>query len=138
MTDELRISLLAAKATAGLARTLIATRLHKWGCTHISDDAFLVVSELVSNASAATPGEEIRLRLRREAGAVLLAVWDASDRLPQQKPAAGPSLDTLDLSEEHWDDSGGWGLHIVAALAVESGYTHDPSGGKWVWARLKP
>jgi hypothetical protein len=43
----------------------------------------------------------------------------------------------LDLSEENWDDNGGWGLPIVQALADDCGYTPHPSGGKWVWARLK-
>lgn len=27
-------------------------------------------------------------------------------------------------------------FRIVATLAVESGYTRDPSGGEWAWARL--
>ncbi|MEO3825197.1 ATP-binding protein [Actinomadura sp. B10D3] len=132
------IPMLASKAAPGLARTLTQTRLNKWGYTHISDDVFLVASELVTNAAAATPGEEIRYQCSRDSGGVLIAVWDASPERPRARPMVETTLDTLDVSEEHWDDNGGRGLPIVAALAAECGHTPDPSGGKWVWARLKP
>jgi hypothetical protein len=138
MPDDLRISMLASKAEADLARTFIEARLHKWGCMHISDDAFLIATELVANASAVTPGKEIKFRLSRDATGVLLAVWDSSGCVPQPKPVVELTLDTLDLTPEHWDDNGGWGLPIVQALAVDCGYRRDPAGGKWVWARLKP
>jgi hypothetical protein len=46
------------------------------------------------------------------------------------------TLETLDLSEEHWDDNGGRGLPIVGTLATTWGFTPDPAGGKWAWARL--
>jgi hypothetical protein len=136
--DDLRITMLASKAAAGLSRTLIGARLYKWGCTHISDDAFLIITELVANASAATPAKEIKVRLSRDTDGVLLAVWDSSNQTPQSKRVVELTLDTLDLSEGHWDHNGGWGLPIVVALAADCGYAPDPYGGKWVWARLKP
>ncbi|WP_433479688.1 ATP-binding protein [Spirillospora sp. CA-142024] len=105
---------------------------------HISDDAFLVASELITNAVAATPGGEIRYQCSRDSAGVLIAVWDASPALPRPRPVIDMTLDTLDVSEEHWDDNGGRGLPIVAALAAECGHTPDPSGGKWAWAHLKP
>nr|BFE29812.1 hypothetical protein GCM10010200_020630 [Actinomadura rugatobispora] len=121
-----------------MARTLTNARLIKWGHSHISDDTFLVASELINNAVNATPGQQITYRLSREAKEILVAVWDSSDRVPTPGQPTEPTLDDLDLSPEHWDDNGGWGLNIVATIASSCGYTRDPSGGKWVWARLKP
>lgn len=136
--DCLLIPMLASKAAPGLARTLTKTRLHNWGYGHISDDVFLIASELIANAVTATPGEEIRYQCSRDIAGVLIAVWDGSPESPQARPVIEMTLDTLDVSEEHWDDNGGRGLPIVAALATECGCTPDPQGGKWVWAKLKP
>ncbi|MFB4305911.1 ATP-binding protein [Actinomadura sp. GTD37] len=105
---------------------------------HISDDVFLIASELIANAVAATPGEEIRYQCSRDTTGVLIAVWDASPEPPQARPIVELTLDTLDVSKKHWDDNGGRGLPLVAALAASCGHTPDPTGGKWVWARLKP
>ena len=65
-------------------------------------------------------------------------MWDASPDPPRVQPVIELTLETLDVSEEYWDDNGGRGLPIAAALAAERGHTRDPSGGKRVWARLKP
>jgi anti-sigma regulatory factor (Ser/Thr protein kinase) len=121
-----------------MARTLTNARLQKWGYSNISDDAFLVASELINNAVAAAAGQQIRYQLSQDMGEVVLAVWDPSDRVPTCKPPAELTLDTLDLTPENWDDNGGWGLTLVATLSAQSGYTVDPKGGKWLWARLKP
>jgi anti-sigma regulatory factor (Ser/Thr protein kinase) len=136
--DCLLIPMLASKAAPGLARTLTQTRLRKWGYTHITDDVFLIASELIANAVAATPGQEIRYQCSREDTGVVIAVWDSSPELPRPRRPVELTLDTLDISEEHWDDNGGRGLPLVMALAIECGHSPDPSGGKWVWARLKP
>ncbi|MFI0407418.1 ATP-binding protein [Actinomadura sp. 3N508] len=136
--DCLLMPLPGTKAAPGMARQLTQTRLYMWGYEHISDDAFLIASELLTNAVAATPGKEIRYQCSRDAAGVLIAVWDSSPDVPQPRPVPEMTIDTLDVSEEGWDDNGGRGLPIVAALAVEYGHTPDPSSGKWVWARLKP
>ncbi|WUI02404.1 ATP-binding protein [Spirillospora sp. NBC_00431] len=136
--DCLLVSMTASKAAPGIARQLTQTRLYMWGYGHILDDVFLVVSELITNAVAATPGQEIRYQCSRDTAGVLIAVWDSSPDVPRPRPMAETAADALDLSEEGWDDNGGRGLPIVAALAVECGHTPDPSNGKWVWARLKP
>ncbi|TDD21871.1 hypothetical protein E1287_40280 [Actinomadura sp. KC06] len=136
--DCLLITMPASKAAPGMARQLTQTRLYMWGYGHILDDAFLIVSELITNALAATPGMEIRYQCSRDVAGVLLAVWDASPKSPQILPMIDMTLDTLDISEEHWDDNGGRGLPIVAALTIDCDHSPDPSGGKWVWARLKP
>jgi hypothetical protein len=137
MIDEVRLTMLASTASAGLARTLVQQRLFNWGYMHISCDVLLTTAELVANASEATPGREIKIRFSRDTCGVLLEVWDSSNQIPQPKPIIELTLDDLDLSEENWDGNGGWGLPIVQALALDCGYTPDPSGGKWVWARLK-
>ncbi len=136
-TDHVEISLLASKAAAGLARTLLTPKFHKWGYSAISHDALLVAGELVSNASRAAPKQEIKVRARHDAAGLLIGVWDPSPELPRRKPLVELTLDTLDLSEESLDDNGGRGLPIVQALSDDCGYNLDPSGGKWVWARLK-
>lgn len=138
MSNELKMSMLASKAAAGLARTLIGPRLEKWGCAHISDDAFLITTELVTNASTATPGKEIKICVSRDPAGILLAVWDSNDQIPQPKPIVELTPKDLDLVPADWDTNGGWGLPIVQALSIDCGYKRDPAGGKWIWARLKP
>ncbi|KAB2378999.1 ATP-binding protein [Actinomadura montaniterrae] len=135
-TGDLIIPLLGTPATVGLARTLADAWMCKWDYFHILDDALLIVSELVTNAAYETPHKEIRFQLSRDAQGVIIAVWDSGLGVPRPKPLRKLTLDDLDLSEEAFDDNGGWGLHIVQALATRCGATHDPAGGKWIWARM--
>ncbi|MEU8799544.1 ATP-binding protein [Spirillospora sp. NPDC048819] len=114
------------------------TRIRKWDYFRILDSALLVVSELVTNAARQTPREEIRLQLSRDAYGVIIAVWDKDHELPKAKPMTELTLEDLDLSEEAFDDNGGWGLHIIQALSARCGVTADPAGGKWIWARIHP
>lgn len=136
--DGLLISMLGSPASAGLARTLIDQRMCKWDCLHIRDDALLIATELIANAAEATPNKEIRLHFGRDAQGVVIAVWDSSPRLPAPRPRVELTLETLDLSEDSFDDNGGHGLHIVQSLAANCGCTPVPAGGKWTWARLTP
>ncbi|MFD0687840.1 ATP-binding protein [Actinomadura fibrosa] len=138
ITDDLVISLLGSPASVGLARTLTGARLHKWGYSHLHDDALTIVTELVTNAISETPDEKVRLQVSRDVQGVIIAVWDASPRLPQPKPVVELTLDDLDLSEDAFDDNGGWGLSIVSTLASTCGATRDTVGGKWIWARMVP
>ncbi|MFI0352804.1 ATP-binding protein [Actinomadura sp. 9N407] len=137
-TGDLFLSMLGTPAAIGLARTLADHRLRKWDYFHILDDALLVVAELVTNAAEATPLREIRLQVSRDVEGIIIAVWDSSRRLPKPKPVVELALEDLDLSAESFDDNGGWGLPLVQALSTACGYTHDPSGGKWVWSRICP
>lgn len=143
MTEDIRICMPATAAAPGFTRTLIERRLKKWGYSHISDDATLVATEMVTNAMKATPGEAIRFLCRWENEGVYIAVWDSSPERPAPVRDLAVALDDLDLSEDGFDENGGRGLHIIDALAVEWGYRPDPAGtetgcpgGKWVWARL--
>src|SRR5690606_7180408 len=92
--DCLLIPMLASKAAPGLARTMTRTRLDNWGCSHISDDAFLIASELITNAVEATPGKEIRYQCSRDTAGVLIAVWDASPEPPRVHPLIELTLET--------------------------------------------
>ncbi|GAA4232762.1 hypothetical protein GCM10022254_33580 [Actinomadura meridiana] len=138
-TGEMIVPLMGTPASVGLARTLAASRLCNWDYSRILDDALLIVSELVTNAARQTPNEEIRLQISRDAGGVIIAVWDRDSQYPQAKRHRQPlTLEELDLSSEAFDDNGGWGLHIVQALSLRCGATRDPAGGKWVWSRMRP
>ncbi|WP_158588008.1 ATP-binding protein [Actinomadura logoneensis] len=137
-TDDLIMAMLGSPAAAGLARTMAAHRLRKWGCSHINDDAALIIAELVANAAEATPNKKIRFQLSRDAHGIVIAVWDSSPAVPVARPVVELTLEDLDISEESFDRNGGWGLPIVETLANSCGYTPDPSGGKWIWARLVP
>ena len=137
-TEESVMPLMGTPAAVGLARTFVETRIRKWNYSRILDNALLVTSELVTNAVRQTPHEEVRLQLSRDGYGVIIAVWDAAHRLPRAEPMTELTLDDLDLSEEAFDDNGGWGLHIVQVLSAGCGVIGDPAGGKWVWCRMHP
>ncbi|MBC6467053.1 ATP-binding protein [Actinomadura alba] len=117
-------------------RRRVEYRLTAWRLPCIAYDTCLIATELIVNACEATPGGEIRIRFSREPAAVLLSVWDASDRMPAVRPVRELTPADLDLSPEHFDDNGGWGLPLVQALATECGVHRTTPTGKWVWARL--
>jgi anti-sigma regulatory factor (Ser/Thr protein kinase) len=116
----------------------VDARIRRWDYFHILDNALLVTSELVTNAARQTPHEEIRLQLSRDAHGIVIAVWDGDYTFPRAEPKKELTLEDLDLSEEAFDDNGGWGLHIIQALSAKCGVTGDPAGGKWVWSRIHP
>lgn len=138
LSDELRLELLASPSASGLTRSLLGSKLTRWDLLHLIPDAYLIAAELVGNAVAATArGGQIRFRCARDASGILIAVWDPSPRRPLLR-FVEPTLESLDLSPERFDDNGGWGLAIIQALAAETGCESDPDGvGKTVWARLK-
>jgi anti-sigma regulatory factor (Ser/Thr protein kinase) len=133
-SDELDVTCLATKNVAGEMRRRMEYRLTAWRLSAIAYDTCLVATELITNACAATPGGEIRIRCRREPAAVLVDVWDASDRMPVVRLVAEPV--ELDLSPDRFDQNGGWGLPLVRAIAAECGVHRTVPAGKWVWARL--
>ncbi|MGI8333180.1 ATP-binding protein [Actinomadura scrupuli] len=130
----------ASPAAAGLAWSLVEQRLITWGVGEAARyDAHLILSELVANAVAVTPpGECIGVRCSRDASGVVIGVADPSPEIPHDPP---PVVELepgdLDLSEEHWDRNGGWGLTIVKSLSAACGVHPLPSGGKVVWSRLR-
>ncbi|GAB3653985.1 hypothetical protein GCM10027589_12450 [Actinocorallia lasiicapitis] len=54
----------------------------------------------------------------------------------RRQGATDLTLETLDATAETFDNGGGWGLYLVAALATSYGVTPDDRGGKWVHATI--
>lgn len=112
------------------ARAFTAETLRRWGLADRCDDVVVVVSELLTNAlrhAVPGPGQSrsrrpVRLALLLQPGpCVLCAVADPSDRAPR-------------LREPGWFDETGRGLHVVASLSDEWGWTLPGPSGKVVWA----
>ena len=105
------------------ARRLVQRQLADWGHSDLSDDARLVVSELLTNAALhAKP--PIKLRLARLPAGVRLEVSDCSPELPL-KVHAGTDVMT------------GRGWSLVEALCDSWG-VQSAGKGKVVWATLLP
>jgi hypothetical protein len=121
---------------ARVARQFVRDLLTRWGLGYLSDDAELIIAELVGNAvrhglctarQVLIPGGEptaLRLCLLRRVGEVMLAVTDPSDEAPTPRQ---PSQ----------DGESGRGLQIVGALSYVWGWSPIEGHGKAVWAVLK-
>lgn len=101
--------------------------LREWGLAHITDDAELIVSELMTNAlKAAQPQRDIQpitLHLLASRHYLLIQVSDALTAAPVPRPHA-------------IDAETGRGLEIVTMLSDRWGFYHPADGGKVVWAAL--
>ncbi|MFI6504680.1 ATP-binding protein [Nonomuraea typhae] len=107
------------------ARDVTRTTLRGWGLSELSDDAALVVSELVTNAVRYTRGHTgLTLLLMRVAPHVLLAVADPSDEVPTRK-------------EPDFISENGRGLYIVETYSQCWGWDPLAQGGKAVWALFR-
>ncbi len=121
---------------ARTARRFVRELLTCWGLSYLSDDAELIIAELVGNAvrhglrsmpqviSLSADSPVLRLCLLRRIGEVMLAVTDPSDEAPTPKApsATGES---------------GRGLQIVGALSYVWGWSPIEGHGKAVWAVLR-
>ncbi|WP_326687774.1 ATP-binding protein [Streptomyces sp. NBC_01795] len=111
------------------ARALVRAVLTAWEVdAGVTEDAELVVSELVTNAvrAPAPSDRQVAVRVvRPDEAAVRLEVGDAGEGRPAPRvPAPG--------------DEGGYGLLLVEALAYQWGTERRPGGvGKTVWAELR-
>ncbi|MCK2217927.1 ATP-binding protein [Actinomadura sp. ATCC 31491] len=110
------------------ARDVTRSTLRGWGLNDLSDDAALVVSELVTNAvryaMRASGRREIELLLMRVTPHVLLAVADPSDEVPRRK-------------EPDFISENGRGLYIVETYSQSWGWDRLARGGKAVWALFR-
>lgn len=124
-----QIMLPAQGESAGLARAAVRRTLAYWGLGGLTEDAVLLVSELVGNAvcharhdAAQLGGATLVLSLTCAGPALRIEVRDTDPRPPQ--PREPGSL-----------DESGFGFVIVDALASNWGvYQAEP--GKAVWAEL--
>jgi anti-sigma regulatory factor (Ser/Thr protein kinase) len=100
--------------------------LAEWSFMGLSEQVELVVSELMTNAVAASRSLEwltpVRLWILSDRAQVMIAVWDANPRLPVR-------VDADDLAES------GRGLRLVDAITAQWGaYATPQAGGKIVRA----
>jgi hypothetical protein len=135
--------------SVAVAREFTRVVLSAWGMTAVSDDAELVVSELVTNAlrhamsgsavssgsgsgsgtgsgSGAGSGTDepvIRLRLLAHAPYLMIMVADPSREIPLRRES-GP------------DEATGRGLHVIESCSSRWGWHLLDEGGKVVWALL--
>lgn len=135
LRDELRLA--AEPRAASLGRAFSGSLLRAWKLDHLSDDADLIVTELISNAVRASGvtvvsphrGElnrshVLRVRLTLRPTAVIIEVFDLSSEMPRLR----------DTSVFHGDE-GGRGLVVISELSARWGCYPDDRG-KWVWAEL--
>ncbi|MCX5390919.1 ATP-binding protein [Streptomyces sp. NBC_00094] len=112
--------------SAGVARRLVRTALTVWGLDALTEDATLVITELVSNAVDHGRLPSIRVIVSRSsARGVRVGVVDRSRTIPILR-AEGLRDDQLR----------GRGLILIDTLAEEWG-TELYRWGKQVWAELK-
>ncbi|MFD4787377.1 ATP-binding protein [Streptomyces sp. NPDC058459] len=110
--------------SAALARRLARTALTTWDLSHLTDDAALVISELVANAVQHAQRDSIRVTVERAASdTVRVSVTDFSGTLPEPRTPTA-------------NDENGRGLTLIAALATNWG-TDERRWGKVVWAELE-
>ncbi|WP_330175825.1 ATP-binding protein [Streptomyces sp. NBC_01498] len=132
-----RLALVAVPTAVSCARAFATQTLRWWGVPRVTDDALLVVSELVTNAVRAagprTPEPEwvqvtaehvIGVQLRVNPARLYVEVWDGAGDFLAAARAPGP------------DDEGGRGLLLVQSVACDWGIVRPPVGGKIVWAEL--
>jgi anti-sigma regulatory factor (Ser/Thr protein kinase) len=110
--------------TPRAARRFVAKALQEWGHpSALLSDAELVLSELVTNA-VIHAGSPVSVSVRPANAGVHLRVHDASPAEPR-------------LQSPEPMQSGGRGMHVVAALARRWG-VESTTEGKTVWAELGP
>ncbi|WP_143737236.1 ATP-binding protein [Microbispora sp. GKU 823] len=114
---------LPAQATScGRARHLIRKRLSAWGMHYLSDEAELLVSELVTNVLRHTCCDDLTIRLSTVNGLLRCEVEDCNGAIPKMRWPAP-------------DDESGRGLHVLDSLACCWG-TDRTRSGKIMWFEL--
>ncbi|WP_112277112.1 ATP-binding protein [Lentzea terrae] len=107
-----------------MARAVVREACELWDLPALTEDAVLVVSELVENAVRHARSESL-LRIELRPSGLSLAVQD-DDPAP-------PVLEWPDL-----DVPGHRGVQLVARISVAWGCAPSSDGGKIVWALLGP
>jgi len=103
------------------ARHFTIDTLSAWGVESMTDDAVLLVSELVTNAIKHA-GSSSRLELQLESTRLWIGVMDQG---PGEAAIRPPASD------------GGWGLRFVEHASTAWGTTRHPDhSGKTVWCEL--
>ena len=99
----------------------------EWQLTGLSEDAELVVAEIMTNAIQITQADAqtapVRLWLLAGRAQLLILVWDASPLPPVPVSTSG-------------DEENGRGLLLVDTLSTRWGHFSHPHEGKAMWALL--
>jgi anti-sigma regulatory factor (Ser/Thr protein kinase) len=121
-----RLSLSHVQQAVRAARHHAETVLTGWGIpSAVIENAVVVISELVTNATLHTRNGPAELHLRIEDQQLVIAVTDTcADSIEHTVP------------REDSDDDHGRGLAIVRALACAFG-CHRVADGKRVWAQME-
>ncbi|MDX2531543.1 ATP-binding protein [Streptomyces scabiei] len=114
------VDFLPAEIRTAEMRQVTRVQLSQWDLTMLTDDATLVVSELVTNAIKHGQGRSVGLKVRRFTDELRIEVTDGSPT-----PAR---LRSVGLADEN-----GRGLFLVAAVAKEWGVSPD---GTMTWCSL--
>ncbi|MFD5565539.1 ATP-binding protein [Kitasatospora griseola] len=117
------VTLPCVPAAAKTARDLVRTRLLHAGLTEVSDDAVLVVSEIVGNSVRHSGTRYVRIWMTCTGRVVRISVADSSRTLP-----------TLIIAGDN--DDGHRGLGLVDALSYRWG-ADLLELGKVVWAEFE-
>ncbi len=124
-------SLLSDGTSPRIARDFTSATLGSWGLSRLTDDAVVIVSELVTNAvrhgmserSRSADERPVKLSLVRNGRFVVCIVTDPS------------SEDPTVLSPDDACETGR-GLQLIEALSEAWGWSPLPGMGKAVWAAL--
>ena len=132
-------ALSARPEEARTARLFVREMLTCWGLEALTDDAEMIIDELVVNAvlhgtraalnpkTRTNPGAGLavlRLCMLRRVGEVMLAVVDPGNETPMPR-------------RPDWGGESGRGLQIVGALSHVWGWSPIAGHGKAVWAVLR-
>lgn len=101
------------------ARILVRRALARWARDDVTDNALIIVAELVSNAVKL--GDVFHLTLSRNDGNVLIEVTDNSEASPERQQRSADRVD-------------GRGLLLVEGCSKDWGWRLDETGRKTVWA----
>ncbi|MGW5817260.1 ATP-binding protein [Streptomyces noursei] len=105
------------------ARHLVAQALDTWALPQLTEDAVLVVAELVTNAVKHATGARVTVAVERPAARTIrIVVTDASPTFPKLRHASP-------------DDEGGRGLVLVGCMA-HAWRAERYGRGKRVWAEM--
>ena len=116
------ITLSESDLAARQARDAVRNAVTEWQMSSCLDDALLIVSELVTNATSHSSGE-VSLHLRTSGTLLRIEVHDEQvDTLPE----------TRDPSDT---EPGGRGLHLVTALSSNWGWEVG-AHTKTIWAEI--
>ncbi|WP_329519003.1 ATP-binding protein [Spirillospora sp. NBC_01491] len=123
-------------SAARWARKHTRDMLLRWNLSHLTDNAELLTSELITNAYKAAGVDveahgytaligvpPIQMRLASDRRRLLIEVWDPSPESPIAK-------------EADQEAESGRGLFMVDYLAQKWNYYHPTTGGKIVWCEL--